>query len=291
MRIVLNQQSGLGNQLFQYAAAIYFGDLYSARVEVCTTRGEAVSFGHPRPFLLPKFQVSARIRERTRFDRLMSSRSKRFAPAQLLCGARSHDRDAAIVWGFQDSLPGAKWARLLYLNGYFQAHQYAASVEFQLRRELTLRDAPLGKNLEMLRRIHESDCAVSVHLRRGDYLVDRKDSVLTMAYYENALAAIRAKHSNPTFFVFSDDMAFARENLSHIERVVFVGHNREEEAHEDLRLMASCHHHIIANSSFSWWGAWLNPHVDKQVVVPDRWLGSMPPHPDLVPPTWQLVAS
>jgi hypothetical protein len=95
---------------------------------------------------------------------------------------------------------------------------------------------------------------------------------------------------NPTYFVFSDEIDSARECLPKLERMVFVNHNSEDAAHEDLRLMSGCRHHIIANSSFSWWGAWLNPHTDKIVYYPNRWFHLNPTLPDLIPPAWRSIA-
>jgi hypothetical protein len=110
-----------------------------------------------------------------------------------------------------------------------------------------------------------------------------------MSYYNKTIAAIRDAHPKSTFFVFSDDIPFARQNLPKLERIVFVDHNDEEAAVEDLRLMSACHHHIIANSSFSWWGAWLNPIKEKCVLVPDLWPTLTAPPPDLVPPNWHVM--
>ncbi len=96
--------------------------------------------------------------------------------------------------------------------------------------------------------------------------------------------------ANPTFFVFSDDIAFCRENLPASEDYVFVDHNGETEAHEDLRLMSVLPGITSSRTAaFSWWGAWLNPNSDKIVLTPDRWLDPNVPSPDLLPPSWQRI--
>ena len=97
---------------------------------------------------------------------------------------------------------------------------------------------------------------------------------------------------NPTFFVFSDDIAFVRENMPKRENIVFVDHNDEVNCHEDLRLMSACAHNVIANSTFSWWGAWLNPNPTKLVCAPSSWNNINPdvPYPDLIPPGWLRIA-
>jgi hypothetical protein len=111
-----------------------------------------------------------------------------------------------------------------------------------------------------------------------------------MTYYANSIRQIYRSIRHPTFFVFSDDIPFCKEHLPTDENYVFVDHNGETEAHEDLRLMSSCRHHIIANSTFSWWGAWLNPNPAKLVLAPDRWLDPKVPHSDLFPPAWHRVS-
>jgi hypothetical protein len=211
------------------------------------------------------------------------------APVRRFFGAHSHDPYLSIFEDIQPSLSLPAGTRRLYLNGLFQAYQYAQNVEQQLRRELVLREPPSGRNLETLNRIRDSECPVSLHLRRGDYkLYNEGRSLLPVAYYRDAIQAIGERVANPTYFVFSDEMAFARESLPEFESMVFVDHNTEESAHEDLRLMSACRHHIIANSTFSWWGAWLNPNPEKVVVVPDPWYLRRP-HTDLIPPRWRRI--
>lgn len=297
MKIVLQQKSGLGNQLFQYAAGLYFARKYSAQLEIIRESGErAVSFGHPRPFLLSKFRITTPVRERNQWDRLLCSTASYKRPlavsARLASGTCMYKPHFETDWLFVDELPVKPSTKAIYLDGYFQAHQYAASIEEQLRSELALQDAPAGKNIETLQQIRSCKVPVSLHVRRGDYtkIYGGRDA-LPIAYYQNAIQAMRQHVADPTFFVFSDDIAFCRENLPQGPRYVFVDHNSQTEAQEDLRLMSACHHHIMANSSFSWWGAWLNPSSDKIVLVPNRWLDPAVPHPDLLPPSWRRIAA
>jgi hypothetical protein len=297
MKIHLRQKSGLGNQLFQYAAGIFFARKYGATLEVIREADErASSFGHPRPFLLPKFCITSTTRERNGRDRLLCSTAGAKSPlaktARLFTGTRLHRPHFETDWVFVPDLPVSSSTQNIYLDGYFQAHQYAAGVEEHLRSELNLCQAPQGRNLEIFHLIEDSAHSISLHVRRGDYtkIYGGRDA-LPMTYYQNAIEYVRERVADPTFFVFSDDIAFSRENLPAGPRYVFVDHNGEIEAHEDLRLMSSCRDHIIANSSFSWWGAWLNPDNDKVVIAPNRWLDPAVPNPDLIPPTWQRITA
>jgi hypothetical protein len=295
MKILIKQKKGLGNQLFEYAAGLYFAKKYGAGLAIIKEpECRAISFGHPRPFLLSKFLITTPVRDMNSLDRLLCSTSERAklaaASARLLFRAQLVKPHFSTDWVFQPSLPDTRGKRRIYLDGHFQSHQFSQNVEQQLRSELVLRDAPAGKNLEMLEQIRASECPVSIHIRRGDYtLIYNGRDALPMTYYRNAIATICDDSSRPTFFVFSDDIAFARANLPGDRNMFFIGHNDEVTAHEDLRLMSACRHNIIANSTFSWWGAWLNPNPEKQVLAPNRWLDPLVPHPDLIPPTWRRI--
>ena len=108
-----------------------------------------------------------------------------------------------------------------------------------------------------------------------------------LGYYAQAVAHIANRVSQPVFFVFSDDHAWAREHLVLSHPVHYVDHNDTAHGYEDMRLMSLCRHHIIANSSFSWWGAWLNPRPDKIVVAPQRWFNDYDADTrDLCPEGW-----
>jgi hypothetical protein len=295
MRILLRQKSGLGNQLFQYAAGLYFAKRYSGTLEILREPEErAVSFGQPRPFLLSKFSISAAVRSFSAVDLLLCSNAWAKRPvagaARWVTRTGLYSPPFETDWIHIKELPVEPGMKRVYLNGYFQAHQYAAAVEDQLRRELVLREAASGKNLEVLDRIQSCDAPVSLHVRRGDYtkIYGGRDA-LPMTYYHNAIKAVHEEIADPTFFVFSDDIEYCRENLPKGERYVFVDHNGQADAHEDLRLMAACRHNVMANSTFSWWGAWLNANTDKRVIVPNRWLDSEIPHPHLLPSQWRRV--
>jgi hypothetical protein len=181
--------------------------------------------------------------------------------------------------------------RKLYLAGYWHNYVVVEEVADQLRSELAFKEPAQGKNLEILRQINHSRNPVSLHVRRGDCTVAATNRVdLPLEYYLNAISTFRQRLGDPTFFVFSDDIPFVKEYLPQNVPMVFVDHNNDFSAHEDLRLMSSCHHQIIANSTFSWWGAWLNPRTDKMVIAPKQWYNREDSYyPDLLPPTWELV--
>ena len=192
---------------------------------------------------------------------------------------------------FLPDLPLDPDVETLFLVGYWQTSSLVEQVDEQLRIDLTFKEAARGKNAEVLERIRESENPVSLHVRRGDYTLAAVGKIaLPMEYYHQAISVLREQLGNPTFFVFSDDIRFAESNLPRDIRRVFVKHNDALTAHEDLRLMSSCRHHIIANSTFSWWGAWLNPLADKSVIAPKHWyLTADTYYPKLLPAAWTLV--
>ena len=150
-----------------------------------------------------------------------------------------------------------------------------------------------GLNAELASEI-QATVSVGVHIRRGDYvanpIANQFHGVCSLEYYLAAIAKLKEEIGAPRFFVFSDDIGWARQNLRLPDPTTFVDHNGEAHDYEDLRLMSLCKHHIIANSSFSWWGAWLSNNPDKIVIAPERWFRdpSMDPR-DLVPEGWHRL--
>ena len=298
MEIVVRQISGLGNQLFQYAAGRYYAKRYGARLGLVMDAAQnAVSHGYPRPFLLPHFSIPIPFREVSRLDRLMFTNravlKQVAAVVKKTAGVRIFDEPVSRRFTFMEDLPMERGVRMAYLVGYWQTHRIVEAVAAELRNELRFKQAATGRNLEMLKLIEGSSDAVSLHIRRGDYTLAAEGNIaLPIEYYLRAIKSFRERLSKPSFFIFSDDMDFARAHLPRDLRMVFVDHNGAETSHEDLRLMSSCRHHIIANSTFSWWGAWLNGSPDKIVFAPRQWhLTPESYFPDLMPPEWTLVDS
>jgi hypothetical protein len=292
MDVVVYGMSGLGNQLFQYAAGLYYATRYKAALRVLTNPVAEFSFGSPRPFQLDEFRVSAPVREATWFERILTTNNpkhKRVAEALgVLMNARRFKEPRQAH--FHPDLPYRRLPATVYLRDYWQAAGYAEAVEERLREDLELRSQPQTKDHEVLNAIASSRCAISVHVRCSDYLKAKDPMVLPYSYYQQAWNAMLEQFKDADFFIFSDDIEFARANLPQTGKRTFVSHNNELTAYQDLRIMASCQHHIIANSSFSWWGAWLNPNASKVVIAPKYWSGTADSYfPELFPPAWRLL--
>jgi len=293
MNIVVRQMSGLGNQLFQYAAGRYYAARYQARLRISVDPDRhAASYGSPRPFQLSAFRIAAPMRVATAWERLACAENRR---VQKLAAGAFRLLDACrwsepAPYRFYPDLPYAKLPATVYLRAYCQAAAYAAAVEPSLRQELQLWEAPQGEDAAVLQAIAASPCPISVHLRRGDYTHAAIDWALPLGYYRRAWQIMLAAFPAAEFFIFSDDCDYARAHLPPAGKRHFVDHNGSATAYQDLRLMAACRHHIIANSSFSWWGAWLNPRPQKVVLAPKFWHNTPQSYfPDLFPPGWRRV--
>ena len=294
MRIVIRQISGLGNQLFQYAAGRYYASRYGASLEVAKDPDvKATSHGYPRPFLLSHFSVTTPVRELTFYDRVMLSARPASNVARKVLGVDLFKESISQRYHFLPDLPIKPGAKTLYLFGYWQTYPMVQAVAHELRSELRFKEPPQGRNLEMLALIQRTADPVSLHVRRGDYTLAAEGNIaLPFDYYLRAISHLKDRLVDPTFFIFSDDIPFVREHLPAGTRAVFVDHNDSFSAHEDLRLMSSCKHHILANSSFSWWGAWLNPSTEKIIVAPKHWLLQKNSFfSELTPAHWTLLAT
>jgi len=172
--------------------------------------------------------------------------------------------------------------------GYFQSERHFVHEAARIRQEFTLND-PSESYRTWERRIREAKTPVSMHVRRGDYANDPKVraefGLCSETYYRSAMHRIEERTPSPTYIVFSDDIEWVKKNLSLAETTLYVKDAGLSDA-EELVLMSICSHHIIANSSFAWWGAWLDPKPDKIVIAPSPWFDTVPYDPLLIPGSW-----
>ncbi|WP_440874444.1 alpha-1,2-fucosyltransferase [Thalassotalea sp. PLHSN55] len=159
----------------------------------------------------------------------------------------------------------------VYYRGSWQSYRYLDNIESTLRENLVFPSFTEQQNIELADDI-ANHTTVAIHIRRGDYLKHKSlGGICTTDYYEQAVKKIESLVENPMFVVFSDDIPWCRENLK-VANAKFVDWNGGENSYRDMQLMSLCNHNIIANSSFSWWGAWLNANPNKIVVCPGKWI-------------------
>lgn len=177
-----------------------------------------------------------------------------------------------------------------YFWGYWQTEKYFEDIAAELRTDFAFALPLDARNLKIAEAM-EKENSISIHVRRGDYLKKRRvetiGSVCTLAYYHDAVTYIKERVGNPSFFIFSDDLEWVKEHLK-IENANYVDNNIGADSYKDMQLMSLCKHNVIANSSFSWWGAWLNANPDKIVIAPDVWMKDEA-IPDIVPEKWKRI--
>jgi len=157
-----------------------------------------------------------------------------------------------------------------YLNGYWQSEHYFKHISDIIRNDLMFINAFPESYLPFLKILNETE-TVSIHVRRGDYIINKNINLLSEVYYKMAIKELQKRlQRDLVFVVFSDDMKWCEQNLLLDGKVVYVAPAIQDDV-DDLHLMSLCRHNIIANSSFSWWGAWLNPNPDKIVIAPEKW--------------------
>lgn len=177
----------------------------------------------------------------------------------------------------------------VYLDGYFQSEKYFKEIDKIIKDDFHLKDGLLGEQAKMIKKNILKKESVSIHIRRGDYIsnpvINKYHGVLTLEYYQKAINIIKSKTNNPVFYVFSDDTEWCKNNLNNLSNdLIFI---EKQKDYEDLELMKNCTHNIIANSSFSWWGAWLNENPNKIVIAPKNWFSDKTINTnDLIPETW-----
>jgi hypothetical protein len=279
---------GLGNQLFQYAfgRALSLRSGLELRLSLAFLNDRAPRKGYtPRRYELDAFSIAAPTTEREAGalfrPGVLHRIEKRLRP-----GTRISPRGLGFDPLLLEAVDGAIY------EGYFQSERYFADCRPILLHELSPR-RPLSPDSEdIARRIDETE-SVAVHVRRGDYVsnpaVNAAFGLCGLEYYREALDAMAGRLARPVFFFFSDDMEWVKNNLSTNAECHYVDHNRREAAWEDLVLMSRCRNNIVANSTFSWWGAWLNDHPDRMVIAPDPWFASGDVGDNIIPSGWKRL--
>lgn len=287
--IIVRLQGGLGNQMFQYAAARALALKHRVPVKVDASLYETAQTGiTPRKFELSCFSVDVLRATPLEIERLKGGGSLVGKIMRKIGLSRQTSYVRERHFHFDERILEAPQSA--YLDGYFASERYFSTGEDVLRKEFTFREPLAGANAERAAEMR-SCSSVSLHVRRGDYVTDKKTNEFhgctDIPYYERAIHSIADRVKDPHFFIFSDDIEWVRAHLPLGFPATHIDHNKGDEAYKDMQLMSACRHHVIANSSFSWWGAWLDPNPAKIVVAPDRWFADARVNTkDVIPPSW-----
>lgn len=292
--IIVKLMGGLGNQMFQYAFGravsldkgeklVIDKSFYDIEHENTTSREyELYYFNIIAESSTKKYSGEYINQIRERVLRCLARHFNILLPNYILERTLSYD-----VSQFKDKKGN------LYFDGYWQSEKYFSHHAEQIKNDFQIRMPQSEINQKWLEKISNT-CSVCLHVRRGDYVSNpnaaKCHGVLNgddgLKYYRTAISYIASKVQNPVFFLFSDDPEWVKDNLSVEYPVHYMDHNGPSEDYEDLRLMTQCKHFIIANSSFSWWGAWLSEYKDKIVVCPKQWFKDSKIETDIICDGW-----
>ena len=287
---IVQIHSGLGNQMFQYA-------FYVALKHYKPDTKIDASIFHYRPshngYELERiFDVHPSHATADERDMMADVSKDLFSEIRRAIGWKRHKIGQLII----EPDPAHGWSPQLlkaencYLQGYWQSEKYFAHVATRIRNDFRFRQPLPQTENELARRIITTN-SISVHIRRGDYIKPRRRAdyeVCTATYYRRAVKYITQHIKSPVFFVFSDDPVWGQQqNVFPTDTVYVTGHTGLN-AYIDMQLMSMCRHHIIANSSFSWWGAWLGQTDDSIVVAPHTWF-RIRQRPDILPSNWITI--
>jgi len=275
--IVTRLTGGLGNQMFQYAAgrsaAARLGTELKLDSRWFAGKGSGIP-GNPREFLLGCFTIDGDLVDAERIAMLPPRSRRQYWSQRLL--PRPWRPALRVLTEDDGRLPDERILEIsdnTYLDGFWHSERYFAAHTQIVRRDFAFRTPPSDANASLVAEIQDV-MSISVHVRRQDYITEPKtrsvSGILKPAWYRAAVDAIAVRAGAPTVYVFSDDPEWCSSNLI-FDHPTTVVEGNQAAPFEDLRLMSHCRHHVIANSTFSWWGAWLDARPDKIVIAPEPW--------------------
>lgn len=286
--IITYLKGGLGNQMFQYACGYSLAKEYNSINKLDITYYSSIPSDHTkRSFELSQFNISSQIAKESEIKTLKGYEN---SITQFIDNITSK-----IHTIFTGIYPIEKYLgkKDLYLNGYFQGEKFFIKYREDILKEFTLKPELKTKEYEKVSDIIKKDKnSISMHIRRGDYVTDAKTNkhhgVLTIEYYKEALNILNIK--SPKICVFSDDIDWVAKNFRFLPKDTYFVSKHKFSSAQEIILMSLCKYNIIANSSFSWWGAWLNENKDKKVIAPKKWTQSILfVNPEITPKDWYRI--
>jgi hypothetical protein len=283
--LVVLLKGGLGNQLFQYSIGRALSLEYNIELKLDLSflidrTNLDITY---RNFELSNFNINASIATKKELIKYKKYTFKSFFKFYSILNFTENN--------FTYKINYIEKKTHIYLDGFWQSEKYFKKYRNSLLNELVPIRKPNDLNKEYINLILNSN-SISVHIRRGDYISNNNANTFhglcSIDYYLNAISYIINHIKNPVFYFFSDDINWVKNNFDNSSfQKYFISHNFENTSFEDLRLMTYCKHNIIANSTFSWWGAWLNTNPNKIVIAPSKWFVDLTMiSEDLIPESW-----
>lgn len=295
--VIVQLNGGLGNQMFQYALGRSIAERLSTVVKLDLSTFES---NQHRRYGLHSFNIWEHIATEQEIEAIKGRKYTRKEALVLRTCSRLGFRpatDALLSKGrvlrerhlhFDSEVLNATGS--LYVEGYWQSEKYFKDIRDILLREFTIKHGHDPQSQKLSETIQSTN-SVSLHVRRGDYVHSKTAAEVLgfcgLDYYERSIDHILENVPAPHFLVFSDEPDWAKENIRTKCPTTFVDHNNTSRDYEDLRLMSMCQHHIISNSSYSWWSAWLSRFHSKIVIAPLQWFkNTAMTTADLIPEAW-----
>lgn len=275
---------GLGNQMFQYALYRVFIEMgQECKIDISDFKNYKLHNGYE---LERVFHLKPLICNDSEKNKLSNSGSNFLNRIKRKIQGRKATEYIENSCLFDSSVLHQKEPK--YFEGYWQSEKYFSSIEYILKKEFSFHEIEDLQNKSIQREIINSN-SVSLHVRRGDYVNNPLyDNICDSVYYCKAIRRLETELANPTYYIISNDIDWCKANLPEIQgRSVFIEWNNTTNSYRDMQLMSLCKHNIIANSSFSWWGAWLNNNPNKIVIAPKKWFNDDSADcRDIVPEKW-----
>ena len=278
---------GLGNQMFQYALALKQESL-GRKVKIDVTK-YAEHHVHNDFELDRVFGIEcpyASVKEIKSLGYRKENHLTNFLKKTPLCKKTFYSNESYVFDEQVLKMDG------YYLEGFWQSERYFADIKEKILNTYRFPEFNTDVQKCYAEQISQ-DYSVSVHVRRGDYLnYSYLQGICTPQYYEQAMQFFREKYKgNAKFYIFSNDIEWAKNNFPEADCVIVEG-NSGKDSFRDMQLMSLCKHNIVANSSFSWWGAWLNQNKEKTVIAPNKWINQeVEEKIDVIPDDWVKMSS
>ena len=287
MVIIAISEGGLGNQMFQYAFYRAFKEkTENVKIDLRATwnTGGHIHNGYElnRIFKLnldianTKERISLLNKPNNILSKIKNKIYKKNTPTAYFC----KNINEAITFN-----PTLFEMHNIYMYGYYQSEKYFKEIANIIRKDFTFSKPVDIINQKLINQIGNTE-SVSIHIRRGDYLnIPNTQNICNISYYKKAINFILKNISNPKFYIFSNDINWCKQHLQ-IDNAVFISNNIGKNSFIDMQLMSCCKHNIIANSTFSWWGAWLNNNPNKIIISPNKWMNDTNGTDDIIPNDW-----
>jgi hypothetical protein len=275
---------GLGNQMFQYA---FYKSLEKRFHTVKADISEFKNYSLHNGFELEKI-FDVQLQYSSTFENLILGNSNNIAgkiwkKVGLFAKFYYYEKN---VGGFDTFV--FKNKKSTYYWGYWQNEQYFCDVTEQIKNDFIFKNSLNKQNLQIKEMIENSN-SVSIHVRRGDYLNNTGYECLHNNYYLDAMKYLQSKLKGISYYIFSDDIGWCRDNFI-LDNSYYIDWNKGSDSYIDLQLMSLCKHNIIANSSFSWWAAWLNSNPDKIIIAPIKWFSTKKyDSKNIIPDRWVRI--